>query len=246
MNRSGAYEQDLAYIHDAGFGDFARNAAPGLLRILRANGVRRGLVVDLGCGSGILAREFIDAGYDVLGVDISPAMIALARRKAPRARFMVASLSSFELPACDAIVSTGECLNYTFDGPRTRQSISALFHRVHAALRPGGMFVFDIAGPARAPESKTRRVWSAGKDWAILAETRTGRSRRSLAREIICFRRVGRAWRRSTEAHVQRLFWRDEIAGLLAKSGFEIRISDRYGREKLPRGLAVFIARKPA
>ncbi len=244
-NRSAAYAQDLAYIHDAGFGDFARNAAPGLLRILRTNGVRRGLVVDLGCGSGILARELIAAGYEVLGVDISPAMIALARRKAPGARFMVASVSSFVPPPCDAVVATGECLNYTFDGPRSRKSLGALFDRVRQALRPGGMFIFDVAGPAVALRYKTSRGWRQDDDWAILVETTLGREGRTLTREMTCFRKVGRVWRRSSEKHVQHLFYPDEIAGLLAKAGFEIRMSERYGRENLPAGLAVFIARKP-
>jgi hypothetical protein len=51
------YREDLAYIHDVGFGDFALGSAPGILRILARNGIREGLVVDLGCGSGLWARE---------------------------------------------------------------------------------------------------------------------------------------------------------------------------------------------
>ena len=86
-----AYKDDLAYIHDVGFGDFAKNAAPELLAILRQRGLTDGLVVDLGCGSGLWAEELCQAGYDVLGVDISPAMIEIARRRAPRARFEVGS-----------------------------------------------------------------------------------------------------------------------------------------------------------
>jgi len=75
------YGADLAYIHDAGFGDFARKSAPGLLAILRQAGIRGGLVVDLGCGSGIWAAELTRRGYDVLGIDISRAMIRLARAR---------------------------------------------------------------------------------------------------------------------------------------------------------------------
>jgi SAM-dependent methyltransferase len=77
------YAPDLAAIHDAGFGGFARDAAPGLLRRLRRAGIRDGLVVDIGCGSGIWARALTDAGYDVLGVDVSEAMLQIARRRAP-------------------------------------------------------------------------------------------------------------------------------------------------------------------
>ena len=76
------YGEDLAYIHDVGFGHFAKTATPGLLEMLRQTGGSRGLVVDLGCGSGVWARALCDAGYDVLGVDQSPAMIAIARNRA--------------------------------------------------------------------------------------------------------------------------------------------------------------------
>jgi SAM-dependent methyltransferase len=65
------YREDLAYIHDAGFKDYALNAAPRLLRILRKNGVIDGLVVDLGCGSGRWAAELNRTGYQVLVVEVS-------------------------------------------------------------------------------------------------------------------------------------------------------------------------------
>ena len=52
-----AYRDDLAYIHDAGFGGFARAAAPVLVETLRQAAIMNGLVIDLGCGSGILSHE---------------------------------------------------------------------------------------------------------------------------------------------------------------------------------------------
>ncbi len=110
-----AYKDDLAYIHDVGYGDFAKNAAPELLAILRRRGLEDGLVVDLGCGSGLWAEELCGAGYDVLGVDISPAMIEIARCRAPQATFEVGSFLKVDLPRCGAVTSLGECLNYLFD-----------------------------------------------------------------------------------------------------------------------------------
>ncbi|MGD0438449.1 MAG: class I SAM-dependent methyltransferase, partial [Bryobacteraceae bacterium] len=124
------YGPDLAFIHDAGFTDYARNAAPGLLTTLRAHKVADGLVVDLGCGSGRWARELNDHGYRVLGIDQSAAMIRLARRCAPESKFKIASLRDAELPACDAVTSIGECLNYTFDRRNTRAQLGRLFRRI--------------------------------------------------------------------------------------------------------------------
>jgi SAM-dependent methyltransferase len=138
-----AYRGDLAYIHDTGFTGFARNAAPGLLRLLRRNRIRGGLVVDAGCGSGVWARELTSSGYHVLGIDISTAMIRLARRHAQEAKFRAASLFAAKLPPCDAVTSIGECVNYAFDPSSGR--------RRAATQIPGGTGLGDSPGsPGRA------------------------------------------------------------------------------------------------
>ena len=86
-----AYADDLAHIHDVEFGEFPKGSAPWILDILHQSGVTDGLVVDLGCGSGIWARELADAGYKVLGIDISPAMIKIAQQRVPDGEFRVES-----------------------------------------------------------------------------------------------------------------------------------------------------------
>jgi SAM-dependent methyltransferase len=110
-----SYGRDLAYVHDAAFGHLARGGARTLLRLLRRARVRDGLVVDLGAGTGITSRALNDAGYEVLGVELSPDMVELARRRAPAARFVRSSLLDAELPACVAVAAIGECLNYATD-----------------------------------------------------------------------------------------------------------------------------------
>ena len=56
MNES--YRENLRYIHDVGFGDYALQSAPAILEILDRNvQVREGLVVDLGCGSRLWTQE---------------------------------------------------------------------------------------------------------------------------------------------------------------------------------------------
>src|SRR5688500_1540655 len=110
-----AYQDDLAYIHDTGYGDFARDAAPGLLHILGQGGIRKGRVIDLGCGSGLWARQLVNAGYEVLGIDLSAALIDLARQRVPEGEFITRSFLEADLPPCEAVTSLGECFNYLFD-----------------------------------------------------------------------------------------------------------------------------------
>ena len=162
------YKQDLAYMHNAGFGTFAERSAPGVLHILREAGIHSGLVVDLGCGGGLWARRLTDAGYRVLGIDLSPDMIALARKRAPKGSFRAGSFLDADFPRCVAITALGECFNYTFDRRNNCSSLSRLFRRAFRALRPGGLLVFDVAEPGRA-RSSSRAFWE-GQDWACLVE----------------------------------------------------------------------------
>ena len=75
-----AYRDDLAYIHDAGFGGLAREAGQVLVDALRRRGITEGLVIDLGCGSGILSGVVTAAGHQALGIDISEGMVAILAR----------------------------------------------------------------------------------------------------------------------------------------------------------------------
>ena len=232
------YQSDLAYIHDAGFGDFARKSAPGLLAVLRRAGIRGGLVVDLGCGSGIWAAELTRRGYDVVGIDISSSMIELARMRVPAARLIQASFLSAKLPSCDAVTALGEIFNYTFDGRNSLRQLARLFQRVHQALRPGGVFIFDIAEPGRA----LRRAHAQGKDWAILFAAEA--SRNLLIRRMTAFRQVGKLYRRSEETHRLCLYRSSDIAADLRRAGFTVRLLRAYGRMPLPSGNAAFVATK--
>jgi SAM-dependent methyltransferase len=239
-----AYQSDLAYIHDRGFGLFAENAAQVILHHLRLAGLDRGLTIDLGCGSGILAERLSAAGYDVLGLDISPAMIALARRRAPHARFRKQSWVAAELPPCIAVTAIGEILNYRFDRANTDASLATLFRRVHDALCPGGLFVFDVAEPGRVPGPGPQRTWRDGEDWAVLVAADEDRETRLLTRRITSFRKVGKRYRRKDEVHELRLLRRGELATQLRAIGFRVRLLRSYGAFQFPPGYAGFVARK--
>ena len=75
MPQSQEYRDDLAYIHDRGYGALANDAATRLVAELADARIASGTVVDLGCGSGVLAQALGKAGYHVVGVDQSEAML---------------------------------------------------------------------------------------------------------------------------------------------------------------------------
>lgn len=237
------YGKTLAYIHDTGFGDFARNSSPGLLEMLRRNGISNGRVVDLGCGSGVWAQELARAGYDILGIDISPAMIEIARRRVPSAEFRVGSLLKEKLPRCNAVTSLGECLNYLFDASNNVGQLRKLFHRIYDALGPGGLFIFDLAEPGRGKGPRQKHL--EGKDWAVLVEVDEDEKTNRLTRRIVSFRRQGELYRRDEEVHRLQLYKRADVVNELRDVGFRVRTLKAYGEQKMIQGCVAFLARKP-
>jgi len=254
------YSTDLAFIHDAGFADLAERAAPEVIRILGRQGVqpltaRRAKegqqsrrkaprVVEVGCGSGIVARHLVDARYTVVGFDISPAMVRLARKKVPEAKFHVAPLTQAPLPRCAAVVAIGEVVSYVPAGRGSRPppAICKFFSRVHEALTPGGVFVFDFI------ESGLQRTYAAkvhsDHDWVIAVHAELDRAKRILTRRIVAIRKVGRQYRRTQETHRQWVYNRRAIAKALAVAGFTVSMSASYGRYRLMAGVVAVIATK--
>lgn len=238
-----AYREDLAYIHDAGFGSFACGAATLLLEELRCGGLDRGLVIDLGCGSGILGEQLSAGGFDVLGIDVSEALVALARRRVPQGRFRVESLLTAELPPCVAIAAIGECFNYLFDERHSLEGVRQVLGRAYEALAPGGLLLFDVAEPGRVPGG-TSKSFVEGEGWAVLAAAEED-PQGLLTRHITSFRQVGELYRRSHEVHRLRLLPREQVLSWLRDLGFEAQTLAAYGSVAFGPGQAGFLARKP-
>jgi SAM-dependent methyltransferase len=241
--KAAAYRDDLAYVHDVGFGGFASDAAPWLLALLREQSLTDGLVIDVGCGSGIWARELSMAGYGVLGYDISPAMVAIAQKRVPRGEFHARPFLTAKLRPCVAVTALGEVFNYLFDRRNTKERLADFFARVHTALRPGGLFVFDVATPGREPNGH-RQGFRTGSDWACLFEAREDADEGTLTRRISTFRRVGELYRRADEVHRLRLYDRGELTVALRDAGFRVRTVRDYGKTTFPPGYVGFVAQK--
>ena len=98
-------------------------------------------VLDLCCGTGLLAGELIARGYQVVGVDASDAMLALAReRLGPEAELSRMTLPELAVEGVfDAAVCTFDGLNYL-----TPDELRLTMAAVALRLRPAGWLVFDL------------------------------------------------------------------------------------------------------
>ncbi len=236
------YGKDLAYVHDAGFLQLAEQAAPVVAQMLAERGIERGHVVELGSGSGATAQVLTEAGHRVLGIDASRAMVELARARAPAASFRVGSWAETQLPECDAVIAIGEVLGYVGSARGTKNELEEVFRRVRGALRPNGIFIFDLAIPGRVPGGEDS-AYRVGDDWAILYTATEAGPR--LQRRITTFRRIGggATYRRTEEVHRLRLWHTREIDKMLREARFRVQIRRGYGGGAFAPGHRVFIAR---
>ena len=136
------YER-LSQVYDSGWNDFSRRYAVLINTLLKERGIDEGRVLDLACGTGALAVELSQRGHTIYGIDSSPQMIARARAKSENfshVSFDVQDMVGFKVAGkFDLVTCTFDSVNYLLD----IDEVGAMFRRISAVLRPGGLFIFD-------------------------------------------------------------------------------------------------------
>ena len=237
------YRADLARIHHLGFAFHADDTAPGILALLEP--ARGGLVVEIGCGSGLLTRHLVDAGHRVMATDASPAMLDLAREVAGEAEeIRRLTLPDDPIPGADAIVGVGHALNYLDSLEEVERSLAAIAE----ALRPGGVLAIDLCDLEWAAARLAQRpVGWVGEDWALVTQFSVPSPDRYV-RQMATFTRNadGVTWRRDDERHDNVMVDTSKVPALLARHGVEATVGDSFGDEELPAGLKTIVGRKSA
>jgi SAM-dependent methyltransferase len=236
------YRDDLALVHHRGFGFHADACAPGILRLLEPVREHDGLVVELGCGSGLLTSYLANAGLQVLATDASDAMLNLARTHIPAAfEIRRLTLPSDSIPLADAIVGVGHALNYLDEESQVEAALIA----IATALRPGGVMAIDLCdlewGAVRVNQPPS--IWRT-EDWVLMTEFSVPEPSRYVRLMTTFVRQEGGMWRRDDERHDNVLIETSKVPALLGLHGVEATVSDSFGDELLPAGLVAVVGRK--
>lgn len=214
-------------------------------RLLLADLPKGAHLLDLCCGSGTVARHLVDRGFAVTGVDASEEMLRYARRDVPEGEFLVASAEMFRLPPVfDGAISTFDSLSYLLD----RKSLELAFGNVHAALRRGGRFVFDLSLEAAYTREWQQSCHIVETDEVCIVRGSYDDGERLGRTFITTFERNG-TWERTDVEFMVRCHTPNEVLGSLEQVGFVdcvCHLSDAdeaLGRELGPRR-ACFVATK--
>jgi SAM-dependent methyltransferase len=136
------YER-LSQVYDIDWGRFAEQYSRLIDQLLVEYGINQARVLDLACGTGILAICLAAHGHIVHGIDNSPEMVALARAKSmsmANISFEVQDMTRFIVPdEFDLVTCTFDSLNYVL----SIDAVEAMFSRVARCLREPGLFVLD-------------------------------------------------------------------------------------------------------
>lgn len=136
------YER-LSRVYDLGWGEFAERYLSLIAQLLNERDIKQTRILDIACGTGILAIALARQGYFVCGIDISPEMVTIAKAKSSgmaNVSFDVEDMTRFHVRGkFDLITCTFDSLNYLLD----INDVRAMFRRVTSALRKSGLFVFD-------------------------------------------------------------------------------------------------------
>ncbi len=177
-------------------------------------------LLDLATGTGSVALQFAARGCIVTGIDRSRPMLAQAQRKAAErgldVRFLCHDLSSFDLPPeFEHALCLYDSLNYILDPASLKQA----FANTREALRPGGVFIFDLnTVHALEAELFTQKSiegavveyrWKSNYD----PRTRISRIRMSF--------RISATGEEFTVIHLQRGYTDDEVRQLMHTAGFQ-------------------------
>lgn len=177
-------------------------------------------VLELGCGTGSLTQLLARRGYAVTAVDLSPEMLAQAERKCRDlgVLFLCRDMSRLTgVGPVDAAVSCLDSVNYVTRPAALRRA----FCRVHQALAPGGLFLFDVKTPLAFEEADGQTYLDEDGEVYCVWRADYSPRRRVCAYGLDLFtRRPDGAWDRDGEYHEEFAYTMDELEGFLREAGF--------------------------
>ncbi len=249
----------------AGYGDFAcyydlltenvdyESRCNYISSLLAENGISKGILLDLACGTGTLSLLLSEKGYDVIGVDASEEMLSQAQEKKMEADadiiFLCQRMEDLDLfGTINAAVCTLDSINHVTD----ENSVREIFRRVSLFMEDKGIFLFDVNTPYKHIEilgdntfiydmDDVYCVWQNSTDENLLTNVSLDIFEKDTENE------EDEIWYRYSEDFCERGYDLDTLKEMLTENKFEIiavyeEMTKEPVRDNTQR--AVFIAKK--
>lgn len=185
----------------------------------------RNLVVDLGCGTGTLTELMYGIGYDMIGIDISEAMLNIAMDKKESSGseilYLQQDMRELELySTVGTIYSVCDSVNYILEEDELLQ----VFSLVNNYLYPNGVFIFDFNTEYKYRELIGDTVIAENREdcsfiWENYFDPENALNEYDLT---VFVRQQGENFRRFSEVHVQRGYTLEQMTGLVERAGMAL------------------------
>lgn len=243
----------FAYVYDK----FMNNVPYGewteyIIELLQDEGIKDGIVLDLGCGTGSVTELLAKAGYDMIGVDGSEDMLSVAMEKKQSLTnlehdilYLCQDMREFELyGTVAAIVSVCDCVNYITEP----EDLQTVFDLVWNYLDYDGIFVFDINSVYKYENLLSDNTFAENSDDAsFIWENYYDEESKINEYDLTLYIQEGSQYSRYEELHEQRAYSVDEIKEMLKKANLELlHVYDAFTKDevKADSERIYFVARK--
>lgn len=207
-----------------------------LIGLLKEYGVANGLVLDLGCGTGVMTELLAEAGYDMIGIDLSEEMLEIAMEKREQSGhdilYLCQDMREFELyGTVRAIVSVCDSMNYVLEED---EILDMLTSAARNYLDYGGLFIFDMNTEYKYRELLGEQTIAENREegsfiWENYYDEEEMINEYNLT---LFIREESDYYRKYEETHYQRAYSLDTIRSLVEKSGLKLlHIYDAFTHE---------------
>lgn len=216
--------------------------------LIQAEGVRGKDLLDLACGTGNVSLAMARRGYRVTGLDISPQMLDVARKKtqdlvppqemrSDRSALPVpvdyihGDMRAFDLGRQFHVIT---CLYDSINYLRSQEDLAQAFTCARDHLKRGGVFVFDVNTECQLARShnKPATMFEKGDQIILFWQDRWVPRTKTWQVRLSGFVKEGELYRRFQEIHEERAYSPAEVQACLDKAGFgRVTVYEAYARQ---------------
>lgn len=207
-----------------------------LTGLMEKYGVKDGLVLELGCGTGSMTEILAAKGYDMIGADNSEEMLEIAMEKRDESGhdilYLLQDMREFELyGTVSAVVSVCDSVNYI----TKEEELEEVFRLVNNYLDPKGIFIFDFNTKYKYQAVLGDRTIAEKRDeCSFIWDNYYYEDEEINEYELTLFiQEKGDLYRKFEEVHLQRAYTLEQMIRLVKKSGLEfVTAYDAFTREQ--------------
>lgn len=218
---------EFAFVYHLGpYTSYSLRMAELLPAVLENFNFQAQSLLDLACGEGSFVINLAKTGKHITGVDASAPMLQIARIQAAgqgvKAEFLQMDMRNLDFIASfDLVTCWFDSLNYLLE----INDLEKTFQGVEKALKPGGLFIFDmntIYGLAVLWQQPAYTIQQDTPELVEIHRTSFDYDQSTATVNITAFIHSDQGWQRMDEVHQERGYPLAQIQSLLSACGFEI------------------------